>query len=195
MTLYNITFREDMREVLTPNIPYSAADGENKIINRVCFSDSIEHCVEAIGPCSRDMHNGAIFTIRSVDTDKMNSKSIITPKELFDKGFVPDALETQEYWYLEQVQIKLSKAKVISYSFEYALAWTCIKMKDMQEIVNNLGVTGVIADSSKQLYDKVNCYFIEHKMYDKADALFDYAAELPFAQTLKIRDLKLEVYT
>lgn len=195
MILYNITFREDTSKILTPRIPYTAGDGEDKTQERVCFSDSLNRCIEAIGPCERDMHIGSTFYVRSVDTSDMNAESIITPQELFDRELVPDALEIHEYWYLKEIPVKLNKAKVINFSFEFDLAWTCIRLQDLQQIVSKLGVSGINTVSSKQLYEKVNHYFNEHKMYDQMDALCDSIVELPYAQKLKVNDLELRLYS
>ena len=98
MKLYNVTFDlNNTNNVLTPAIPESAGNGENKEIKRVCLTDSVEHCFQAIASCNREIRKGAKFIIKEVDVEK--DELLITPDFLFNEGYVPDALENNEYWY------------------------------------------------------------------------------------------------
>lgn len=192
MILYNITFREDDTTTLVPMIPYTAAEYEDKSTKRVCFADTVTHCIEAVAPDSRDLHIGSIFRIRSVNTDHLDKDSILTPEELFKTSKVPDALQNQEYWYLKEVNITLHKVRVVDFSYWHAMAWKCIKYSDVEEIIRTLKIPYQKHADAESLYNYANHYLNEKMEFDKMDELWESIAELPFAQRIALTKLKLE---
>lgn len=136
MTLYNVTFNiKDKRNILEPSIPDSAGDGENKTIKRVCLTDSIAHCMQAIAVGNRDIRVGATLIIREVNLKNLNKKLLISPRELKERGLVPDALENNEFWYLGKVKFKCITCKIVDFDAEIDLAWTCIPIQSCREII------------------------------------------------------------
>lgn len=192
MILYNITFRDDDTTTLIPIVPYTAAEDEDKSTKRVCFADTVPHCIEAIGPCSRDLHIGSIFRIRSVNTAHLDNNSILTPEELFKTSKVPDALQNREYWYLKEVSITLHKVRVVDFSYEHAIAWKCVKYSDVEEIVRILKIPYQKHADAESLYNYANHYLNDKLEFDKMDDLWDSIAELLFAQRIALTKLKLE---
>lgn len=209
MKLYNVTFNEsDMNNELKPTIPDSTGDLENKTIKRVCLSDSIEHCIQAIAPCNRNMRVRNILNVRVTSTERIGTNNIITPKELFNKGYVPDALENNEYWSLVPVRFNLEKHKIVSFDSEYDLGWTVVKLDKLQSII--AGCTkGIInipdkitysSESSQALHKNVLDYIYSSDIpwdekYKLEDAIWDELVEIPYAQQIKIHSLQLEKIT
>lgn len=192
MILYNITFREDDATTLVPTVPYTAAEGEDVCTKRICFADTVPHCIEAISQCSRDLHIGSILRIRSVNTDHLDRSSILTPEELFNTSKVPDALQNREYWYLKEVCVTLHKVRVVDFSYYHAIAWKCLKYSDVEKIVRVLKIPYKEFKDPESLYNYANGYLNDKMEFDKMDDLWESIAELPFAQKIAINKLKLE---
>lgn len=193
--LYNVTFDiGDASTRLIPYIPYSAADDEDRKTKRVCFADSIQHCIEAIGSCNRDLHTGCLIVVRSVDEKGLDPGKIITPGELFDTKKVPDALETHEYWYLDEVDVKREVYRVKGFTFEYAIAFTCIEKDDLAAIIKNYIPDSPMKqyESVKQAYDRALEQLYEAGRYNDCDKFEDRVAALPWAQRIKISSLAVE---
>ena len=194
--LYNITFNPaDNRTSLTPYVPYSAAPDEDREIPRICFSDSIAHCIEAVGSSSRDLRTGGVIYARCVALDSLDIDWLVPPETLYAKGLVPDALETMEHWYLRSTDVIREAYRILDFSCEFDIAWTCIKRDDLSDIVNSYGHVPDGLErfmDAKSLYNHCVRYYDRHGMYDLEDAIYDDVASLPWAQRLRINSLKLE---
>ena len=194
MTLYNVTFNmRDRRRVLNPSIPESAGDGEDKTISRVCFTDSVANCIQAIAVCNRDIREGATFILREVDTDKLDKRLLIKPKELKERGLVPDALENNEYWYLGKVNVESMACKIVEFDAEIDLAWACIPIQSCRAIVKKYLPKFAVNKYkiTKNLYDAAMKYCSENKLYYAEDGIWDDLAMVPWAQKRKINYVKL----
>lgn len=194
MTLYNVTFNiKDNRSILEPTIPDSAGDGENKTIKRVCLTDSVSHCMQAIAVGNRDIRVGASIIVRKVDTKYLDTSLLIKPKELKERGLVPDALENNEYWYLSAVNVKCGKYQIVNFDAEIDLAWTCININDCKEIIRKyLPLLNIERyRNTKNLYEYAMCYCNKYRLYDIQDIIWDELAMLPWAQKRSINKVQL----
>jgi hypothetical protein len=194
MKLYNVTFdSKDRRKIIAPSIPNATCDGENKTIKRVCLADSIEHCMQAVSN-TRNMRNGAIVFVREVDTKDLDSKKLIKPKVLRERGLVPDALVNNEYWYLDKVEFRCAECEIIKFDVEAAFAWSCIDIKDLQEIVKKVlpKFPAGRYTIAEHLFEAALHYADSLKLYDTEDYIYDNLADLPLAQCLKINSVKLK---
>lgn len=174
-------------------IPYSAANDEDQTTPRVCFAESLEGCLSAIGACNRDLHTGCQIVVRSVNECDLNPDKLVPPEWLFADGLVPDALETGEWWYLDKVDVVRNVYTVMDFSYEYDIAFSCIKRNDLAEIMERY-VPGQLlkrTESVENAYNRVMRILYRDGRYRDADKFENEIVELPWARCLRIYDLKL----
>lgn len=196
--LYNVSFAlYDNSTYLIPHIPYSVADDEDHKTKRVCFADSIEHCIEAIGSCHRDLYTGCLIVVRSVDKKNLDPSKIITYRELFDSKKVPDALETHEYWYLDEVKVKRDIYQIKDFAIEYAIAFTCITRDNMADIIMEFNPKKPMQrnETVEQAYYRTINDLYENGLYDASDKFEDIVATLPWARKIKVTNLVMHKIT
>lgn len=188
MKLYNVTFYlEDKRSVLEPTIPETAGDTENKTIERICLTDSIVYCIQALAHCNRNVRRGERFLVREVEIDR-NDKYLITPEELKQKGYVPDALENNEYWYTKPLEFDLYLCEVGTFDYEYELAWTCIDRAQCVDILSKYAPTELFnqCESSEEVYQIFSRWCNERDMWNQNDEAWEELSMLPWAQKTKL---------
>lgn len=193
--LYNVTFSVwDTSNWLVPYVPYSAAEDEDRKTDRVCFADSIENCIAAIGSCNRNLHTDCLIAVRYVDEKSLDPSKIVTPQELFDTGRVPDALENHEYWYLGEVRVEREIYKIKNYTFEYAIAFTCIAKDDLAYIINRYNPCNLmkVNEAVDDAYERTVMDLYRQNRFDDADAFEEEVAGLPWAKRIKISELVME---
>lgn len=196
--LYNITFRLwDESTRLIPYIPYSAAEDEDHETERVCFADSVEHCIQAIGPCDRDLHTDCLIVVRQVDETDLKPSKIVTDQELFDTKKVPDALENHEYWYLDEVDVVREVYRIKDFTFEYTVAFTCVVRDDLAALMEKYNPGSPIRknETVEQAYNRTLVELYEKGMYEEGDLFESRVIELPWARKLKITGLVMEKVT
>lgn len=178
---------------LIPRVPTSAASDEDRVTPRVCLSDSVEGCIQAIGPCDRDLHTGSVFTVHEADIQSMDPKALICPAQLFERRLVMDALENREYWYLKPLSVKTFRMKVLDFIAVHDIAWSCVNKKQLEAITKNLGihVQEMPADPYEAAHE-IRHGLWEQGEYDLAEEFDEAVAGLPWAQCLKVESLKME---
>lgn len=194
MKLYNINFICNADPVLIPRVPESAGPGENDTIKRICLADSVLNCVQAIGPSSRDMFEGSVFIVKSVDTNSLDSTKLIPPRTLWLNDWVPDALENHEYWYLDTLHMEVQGAQVISYDYEYQYAWTCAEPADIRAIGDKFGIAIPVGLSSYKSYDYAMNYLMQRKEHDAMDKFDSMVTGLPWIQKIAFTEFKITDY-
>lgn len=195
MKLYNITFNlRDTKDRLIPAIPESAGATENKTIQRVCLTDSIEHCMQAIATCNRNIAVGKQFIVREVEIPANHSK-LIHPKQLYRHKLVPDALENNEYWYLESIRCKVYLCTIQSFSYEHTVAWSCITAKQVREIIEKYTKCLNLSKYKKSItvYNAFCTWAEKEKQYKMEDDVWDDIVMLPWAQKTEIRNIKFKI--
>lgn len=193
--LYNITFNlNDESTLLQPYIPYSAAEDEDRETKRVCFADSVDNCISAIGSCARELYEGSTIVVRSVQTDKLDKSKLITPHQLAASGKVPDAEVNQEYWYLGDVNIVREVRTIVSFEYEYAIAFQCLNKDDVNALIKKYLPDDGIRDgeSIEDAYNRVIGAMQSVGEYDASDEFDDSIAELPWAQRIRVQNVVLE---
>ncbi|MBO5390052.1 MAG: hypothetical protein J6A59_18320 [Lachnospiraceae bacterium] len=194
MKLYNVSFDlNNTNQILKPCIPYSVAADEDKTIPRVCLAKSPAHCMQAIATDTRQVYVGSNFILRTVDI-KEDSDYIINPQVLFDRKYVPDALENLEYWSLKPVKCKVQHCVIEYFDYEREIAWSCIKLEDCWRIIKRFsGKEFNRCKSAKTMYNAFSNWATENKQWEMLDDVWDTIAMLPWAQTTKIYNLKYRV--
>lgn len=193
MKFYNVTFNlKDTRNVLIPSIPESAGTGENKTIKRVCLADTIEHCMQAVG--RRDIRDGARFIVREVDIP-LNKKTLLHPRYLKEHGYVPDALENNEYWSLEPIKCKLYICEIIKFDFDMTIAWSCITRNQVLSIIGKYTKTKSFEryKTSQGVYNAFCKWINKREYWDIEDSVWDELVELPWAYKTELKSVQYKV--
>ena len=205
MKFYNISFNlKNTNNVLVPAIPDSAGTDENKTIKRVCITDSIEHCMQAVASANREMCKGAKFIVREVDIP-LNREKLVHPRFLKEQRYVPDALENNEYWYLEQLRCNMYLCEIDSFDYEFTISWSCITREQILNVIKKYTKTKRFEKykTSQGVYNAF-CRYINEKTqfaiegtrnvyYNMYDEVWDDLVELPWAQKTKIYNLRYKV--
>lgn len=116
-TLYHVSYDKIGR--FTPRIPQNRCPGENGAIPRICLSDSIEHCINALPcraePIRRSMNAGASVGLFVYTFYPEDEETILCPEQI--SHMVPDALDNHEYWllaepgYFEEIECRVVSAE------------------------------------------------------------------------------------
>lgn len=126
--LYHVTVdynNEPDYKMFQPRIPKSApkmegifsSDFTQQPCKRVCFSDSIEGCINAIKQGVLSIRNDNIIKIYRIEIPV--DEKIKFPNELREKYNVNDALFTHEHWYLGNLYLHGNLCKVTNWQEEY----------------------------------------------------------------------------
>lgn len=194
LILYNVTFDlNDKRTVLTPCVPKSAGEGEDKVTERVCFSDSIENCICALAVGNRDLRVGQRILVRSVSVSVLNRNSIIDYDTLHNTGKVPDAADTHEYWVTAPVNVSVGVYEILSFQHEFSVNWKALRADIVRRIAKGyVDISVCNGNTAYDVYCSVCKYLEDNKRYDDSDDFYEDIVQLPWAQGHKISDLKLE---
>lgn len=183
MILYNITFDiEDNSTVLKPYVPVTAKPPEDTVTKRVCLSDSVEGCFQAVSYVDRDVSKGTRFVLRTVDVSIFD-RNLIHYNLLSFTGKVPDAMHNHEFWYVKPIECTSTLCEIESYDYVREVVWSALNPEAVSDIAKKYaGINIDMCTTSKEIYDRVNEYLYTYKMYELADAFYDDIVELPFAQ-------------
>lgn len=98
---------EPLTKEFVPRIPSNTIHGEDETIPRICFSDSIENCLNATEDKLLDYDNMNTVPIIVWEMDfSLPNNNLVAWQELYKKNLVPDAVFTHEYWFLEKLQLE-----------------------------------------------------------------------------------------
>ena len=108
--LYHISLEGNINEekLFIPRIPRITMDTEDKLIPRICVSETIRGCIDSF-PYKYDLNdmimNGSVFLyLYSFDAYKLGSNNIKYYYQL--EEYVPDAMTTKETWIMKEVSSK-----------------------------------------------------------------------------------------
>ena len=125
-TLYHLSDNKNLdRKILKPSIPKLKFDDENSTTKRVCFSTTIDGCLQGLYPIYPDTSlddprytsfNGKYFYVY----EPINSDfSYVDTDTLVKKRLVPDAEVSKEVWITSPVKVKLV-GKIYVYPYDSA---------------------------------------------------------------------------
>lgn len=193
--LYHVSF--DAKPGLhhfIPRIPdVDHTEYEDTSIPRICFSDSILKCISALSPANRNMREGALIAIYKMP---FPISDFVTPKELYEKHLVYDALEHNEYWYLEPIDLVGTVYCIINFNYEHAIGFTTIERYKFLQILRTHVPSHAVIDErigdNKSLYESVTKQLWNDEYFTEIDAIDDALAELHYAQRIEIFSLTLQ---
>ena len=196
MKLYHLSvFLQGKKVLFTPRVPKSAAEGENATIERICFSTSIENCIKAIGPSK--FKSGTKFMVFEADIDA-NSESLISPQVLFDRNYVKDALENEEYWYMDSIELSGKYYIIQNIDYEPKLSLKCVNIDEIKSILLQVSskfklITDLNLESAEAYYDCAINYCNCNCLYGFIDDIYDtIVAQIKYTQSYKINKLKIK---
>lgn len=103
MRLYHVAVgKHDLARTFTPRVPESANPLEDTITPRICFAESLEGCLSAIGHPFYYPGKPELLTVWEYNAD---TRYCIPPEYLYDKGLVMDSLRTREWWVLQPITL------------------------------------------------------------------------------------------
>lgn len=200
MKLFHVSLGlQDKQKLFVPRVPESCAkgQGEDDTIPRICFSSSIEKCIQAIETFPQ---LGELVTIYTFEVDEQDPH-LESPASLVKASKVPDALENQEYWYTKEVSLTGEHRVTAMLRREFALAWSRISVQDVQKLVQSMieendlsfSLDASIANS-EQLYNAFAFWLDKNELYNLSDIFYDKIAELPWAQLRKVTEVQTIPY-
>lgn len=202
MRLYHVSYEINncKKRVFIPRVPSSIADGENNNIPRICLSDSVSRCIQAIQVIP---NKGELLSIYTTDINT-RYKKLITPNELVRFGYVVDATVNHEYWYTDKLEMTNKVYRVNDIDIEFTYAWEVCNIESIIYAVNktlqkfNINLLSKVIKHLKSLktakgvYEAFNKYLCNIENYCAYDYFDDIVAEIPFIQLKKVTKLKLE---
>lgn len=196
MKLYHVSvFLQGKKVLFKPRVPKSAAEGENTTIERICFSTSIENCIKAIGPSK--FKSGTKFMVFEADIDA-DSESLIPPQALFDRNYVKDALENEEYWYTDSIELNGKFYIIENIDYEPQISLKCVTIDEIKSILLKVYsgfkfVTNLNLESAEAYYNCAISYCNCNCLYGFIDGIYDTITEqIKYAQSYKINKLKIK---
>lgn len=107
--LYHISYdtSEPLDKEFIPKIPHNTVSGEDESVPRICFSDSIEGCINAVEDQLGNYENEDRATIIVWEMEfLLPNDKLIGWQKLYEDNLVPDAVFTHEYWFLDKLRMK-----------------------------------------------------------------------------------------
>lgn len=176
MYLYHASFDLNEKEKLfIPRIPKSKAKNENDSIKRICFSESIEGCLTAIGNLADQLEttNWNILIFK-VDTNELDKEYLRDPQFIYN-ALVEDALITREWWYLNPINLIGEQYKILDMESD---AYFIVHEYQRDQIMNWLLNRGYDFRYVQDLEYLVNTLLYEICETDETGSYIDLSATL-----------------
>lgn len=101
--LYHVAVgKHDLKRKFIPRVPESAKPPEDIITPRICFSETLEGCLSAIGHPFYYPGTPELLTVWEYEVD---ARYCIPQEFLYSTGLVMDASRTREWWVLHPVTL------------------------------------------------------------------------------------------
>lgn len=200
MKLYHLStdLNEPRVKTFVPRIP-DVNNGEDRTIPRVCLSDNLIGCIQAIVGYSSLVSDRGIFRLYEIETSKLQETRIVHPETVFSKYGVVDALENREYWYLDSITMKSKDYKIVDYKWDYLTRWSVVKPEQVisiaKEVIekHNIDIPLEIVDNnSEKTFDNIMELLQDKEFYNESDEIDDRILELPWTQYTSFYDLVIE---
>ena len=168
--LYHVSFdidNEPLCKQFIPRVPKSCERDEENQIKRICFSDSIERCLDSIG--ENKLPNSIADKTKIIVWEKVFSLSdadLVDWQYLYENDLVCDAAMTHEYWYKKPLVLEGRYYYILDLedAIENREKYRIVKPKYRDEIINILLEHGANINELKKLdlCYILNCWIPEH---------------------------------
>lgn len=191
--LYHISF-EDLGKYcrFKPRIPRNTAGAEDKKTSRLCLSDSIENCINAI-PDGPDMIGNEPIYVYYFDL-WLKDPYLITWKTLYNSGLVPDAGITHEYWYKSDIVMPRRKIVINSFDDKYTYV---VNESDKDRLFRIILRESKLPEQYIEKYSKESMVDIANQLLQKDRRIKPYLskilAEADFETMLTIRNIQYTI--
>lgn len=141
MYLYHVTtLNKEIQSILKPRIPKKTTVDEDFYIERISLAPTILDCLKAIDIIEKlenDSISMRVYKVK-IDEEDENLKDL---KYLYQKGLVPDAPLTHEYWYTEPIiPVECSIYKISNCTKKKYLIVNSNKGKYIKELIKGMEI-------------------------------------------------------
>ncbi len=180
--LYHISFEKELDKTFEPRVPNRAGGDEERLTPRICFSDSIGGCLQAV--CFNERFKvGDQFVLYELEIDE-NDENLFNSNYLYENKLVPDALETGEFWLTKAVSLKGKLIEITNMEARPYIAWSSINtfslfsviyntvddcrlltdkiQKELQYIFYNIEDNFILFKESMKILHNNDCYELDH---------------------------------
>ena len=158
--LYHVAIGyQKLKRQFVPKVPASANPPEDMVTPRICFADSIERCLSAIGYSFYYRGTPEAITVWEC---KLPESELYTPQYLYKNNLVQDALFTHEYWYSRSIELVGKHTYLINFeTTPYRIPDESKKQQIIQYIQSS---AETFNDSDLALLNKSNVHDILYKV-------------------------------
>ena len=177
MKLYHISLygeEDSLIKKFNPRIPDCACASENKTIPRVCFSETVGGCFDAVPITTRNELNaaGEKFVLYELETSDYPDDFFILNKEIVSRKLVPDANTTKECWLIKPISLKGTVCEITNIERDLIFDFSSVEASDVVLTAEQI---------NKKLYDLFEPFEIDqlktlnpedayNEIIDRADA-------------------------
>lgn len=165
MRLYHIAVgKHDLARTFTPRVPESANPPEDTITPRICFAESLEGCLSAIGHPFYYPGKPELLTVWEYDAD---TRYCIPPEYLYGKGLVMDSLRTREWWVLQPITLTGKYVNLVNFE---TTPYRIPDESKKQEVIQYIKSSALnFDDTDMALLQKSNIHEILYKVLGNWD--------------------------
>lgn len=158
--LYHVAVgKHDLVRTFIPRVPDSANPPEDTITPRICFAESLEGCLSAIGHAFYSPGKPELLTVWEYNAD---TRYCIPPEHLYDKGLVMDSLRTREWWVLQPITLTGKYVNLVNFE---TTPYRIPDESKKQEIIKYIKCNALnFDDSDAEVLQKSNIHEILYKV-------------------------------
>lgn len=200
MKYYHVSFDLQLTKLFEPRVPKVKTLPEDKSTPRICFSPTIEQCLQAL---SYDKHKyiceGNNFVLFTIDTDNLSESEWCSNEIIVQSKWVFDAVETGEIWLLRPKQLKGELCMLYGLEAVPTVLFSQVNAKDVLHIARSLSQgyercyqsINCIGHSTKEVYETVIRIADHHKDYSVVDSLLEeIGMQNKFVQTCEFCNVR-----
>lgn len=157
-TYYHISLDLSHNGNFSPKVPRDRYTTEDSYTKRVCVSDSIAGCLNAIpdGLLFTEEYHG-YFKLFEIETDKLgiSNNEIVQPLSLYENNGVYDALLTGEHWILSAFNVPKEKQFICNLMWHEDFSRISLTLEQLNKLRLSLGNDFDLSSSPKELFEEL----------------------------------------
>lgn len=163
--LYHVAVgKHDLVRTFIPRVPESANPPEDTITPRICFAESLEGCLSAIGHAFYYPGRPELLTVWEYNAD---TRYCIPPEYLYGKGLVMDSLRTREWWVLQPLTLTGKYVNLVNFE---TTPYRIPDESKKQEVIQYIKSSALnFDDTDMALLQKSNIHEILYKVLGNWD--------------------------